>query len=176
MSSDETRIQARTGPSEPYYGCCHSTMKALGTLTSFLSGLRVADRYGGDLWARWARSWTIVALNFIIAVIKGIEPRDQLEAMLAAQMGAIHMLTMWTSLAGSTRRTTSRNGIARNVPSTELVRALRRRSKRHPNATAVTASKGYGGTCHGKRGVERPLLATVTHGGRGSSEKLGTTS
>jgi hypothetical protein len=28
--------------------------------------------------------------NFLLSVIKGIEPRDQVEAMLAAQMGAIH--------------------------------------------------------------------------------------
>jgi hypothetical protein len=33
-------------------------------------------------------------LNFMVSVIKGIEPRDQVEAMLAAQMAAIHMATM----------------------------------------------------------------------------------
>ena len=35
------------------------------------------------------------ALSFMIAVIKGIKPNDQIEAMLAAQMAAIH-LTMMT--------------------------------------------------------------------------------
>ena len=34
------------------------------------------------------------ALNFMMAVIKGIEPRDQLETLLAAQMAAIHSATM----------------------------------------------------------------------------------
>jgi len=33
-------------------------------------------------------------LNFMISVAKGIQPRDQLETMLAAQMAAIHSLTM----------------------------------------------------------------------------------
>lgn len=33
-------------------------------------------------------------LNFMVAVIKGIEPKDQLETMLAAQMAAVHVLTM----------------------------------------------------------------------------------
>jgi len=33
-------------------------------------------------------------LNFMLSVIKGIEPRDQLEAMLAAQMAAVHMASM----------------------------------------------------------------------------------
>ena len=35
-----------------------------------------------------------MAINFMLAVIKGIEPRDQIEAMLAAQMAAVHMATM----------------------------------------------------------------------------------
>jgi hypothetical protein len=33
-------------------------------------------------------------LNFMLSVIKGIKPKDQLEAMLAAQMAAVHMATM----------------------------------------------------------------------------------
>jgi hypothetical protein len=32
--------------------------------------------------------------NFMLSVIKGIEPRDQTEAMLAAQMAAVHMTSM----------------------------------------------------------------------------------
>ncbi|MGA7329613.1 MAG: hypothetical protein WBX25_35315 [Rhodomicrobium sp.] len=34
------------------------------------------------------------AVNFVLSIIKGIEPRDQTEAMLAAQMAATHMATM----------------------------------------------------------------------------------
>ena len=33
-------------------------------------------------------------LNFMLAVVKGIEPKDQLEATLAAQMAAVHNATM----------------------------------------------------------------------------------
>src|SRR5215204_83142 len=33
-------------------------------------------------------------LNFMLAIVTGIEPRDQLEAMLAAQMAAVHNATM----------------------------------------------------------------------------------
>ena len=32
--------------------------------------------------------------NFVLSVVKGIEPRDQVEAMLAAQMAAVHMASM----------------------------------------------------------------------------------
>src|SRR6516162_11808242 len=33
-------------------------------------------------------------LNFMLSVIKGVEPRDQLETMLAAQMAVIHVVSM----------------------------------------------------------------------------------
>jgi hypothetical protein len=33
-------------------------------------------------------------LNFVLSMVKGIEPRDQVEAMLAAQMAATHNATM----------------------------------------------------------------------------------
>jgi hypothetical protein len=32
--------------------------------------------------------------NFMLSVVKGLKPKDQLETMLAAQMAAIHMATM----------------------------------------------------------------------------------
>ena len=34
------------------------------------------------------------AVNFMLSVVKGVEPKDQMEAMLAAQMAAVHMQTM----------------------------------------------------------------------------------
>jgi hypothetical protein len=33
-------------------------------------------------------------INFVLAVVNGIEPRDEVEAMLGAQMAAVHMATM----------------------------------------------------------------------------------
>jgi hypothetical protein len=33
-------------------------------------------------------------LNFMLSIIKGMRPKDQVEAMLAAQMAAVHMATM----------------------------------------------------------------------------------
>ena len=34
------------------------------------------------------------ALNFMVSVVKSVEPKDEVEAMLAAQMAAVHMATM----------------------------------------------------------------------------------
>jgi hypothetical protein len=36
----------------------------------------------------------VEVLNFMLSVVKGIEPRDQVESMLAAQMAGIHVATM----------------------------------------------------------------------------------
>ena len=66
-------------------------MDALGTSDSdffgpFLSQLANAASVGTEAQEG--------PTNFMISVIKGIEPKDQLEAMLAAQMAAVHMATM----------------------------------------------------------------------------------
>jgi hypothetical protein len=33
-------------------------------------------------------------MNFMLSIVKGVEPKDQVEAMLASQMAAVHMATM----------------------------------------------------------------------------------
>jgi hypothetical protein len=66
-------------------------MEALGTtdedfLTGFLNQLLGTTSQGGKINEE--------AVNFMLSVIKGIKPRDQVEAMLAAQMAAVHISTM----------------------------------------------------------------------------------
>ena len=66
-------------------------MAALGTteldfLIGLLGQLASAGSQGGDVDER--------GLNFMLAMVKGVEPKDQVEAMLAAQMAAVHMATM----------------------------------------------------------------------------------
>ena len=74
-------------------------MKVLGTadidfLIGFLGQIGNAASQGGEL--------ETVGVNFMISVIKGIQPRDQVEAMLASQMAAVHMACM--TLAGRLAR------------------------------------------------------------------------
>jgi hypothetical protein len=63
-------------------------MEAVGTANSdFLNGLiRQLANAGSQVDEG--------QINFMLAVVKGIEPRDQLEAMLGAQMAAVHMASM----------------------------------------------------------------------------------
>src|ERR1700704_1936088 len=66
-------------------------MEALGTadqdfLNGLLGQLANASTRGSQIDER--------GLNFMVSLVKGIKPRDQIEAMLAAQMAAVHMATM----------------------------------------------------------------------------------
>jgi hypothetical protein len=65
-------------------------MKALGTGDfEFLHGIldQLENATAGD-------TVNERELNFMLAVVKGVEPRDQVEAMLAAQMAVVHIATM----------------------------------------------------------------------------------
>jgi len=70
---------------------CSLLMEAIGTtngdfMSCLLSQLTNAGTKGSEP--------NPDGINFMLAVITGIEPKDQMEAMLAAQMAAVHMATM----------------------------------------------------------------------------------
>jgi hypothetical protein len=69
----------------------HAAHGALGTadmdfLIRFLSQLANASSQGREVDEE--------GINFMLSVIKSIQPQDQIEAMLAAQMAAVHVATM----------------------------------------------------------------------------------
>ena len=66
-------------------------MTDLGTCdTNFMAGIQ------GQVASIGApgRKVDEVASNFLLSVVRGVQPRDELETMLAVQMGAIHSATM----------------------------------------------------------------------------------
>jgi len=66
-------------------------MNAVGTTdTEFLCGLlsQIANA------AKHEEKPNVLGTNFMLSVVKGIEPQDEVEAMLATQMAAVHMATM----------------------------------------------------------------------------------
>ena len=66
-------------------------MEALGTADeSFLDGFLAQIGNVGSKGPKLSER----GLNFVLSVVKGIEPRDQVESMLAAQMAAVHIATM----------------------------------------------------------------------------------
>jgi hypothetical protein len=70
---------------------CALLMEALGTADQdFLNGL--IGQLGNA--SSNGRQVDEQGLNFMLSVVKSIQPRDQLEAMLASQMAAVHAATM----------------------------------------------------------------------------------
>ena len=66
-------------------------MEALGTTDpDFLNALLTQLGYAGSKGSQIDEQ----GINFMLSIIKGIKPRDQIEAMLAAQMATVHMATM----------------------------------------------------------------------------------
>jgi hypothetical protein len=109
--------------------------------------------------------------NFILSMIKGIEPKDQLETMLAAQMAAIHNATMTFALRLKSVKTIAQqdsaeralNKLARTF--TSQIEALKRyRSTGEQKVTVQHVTVNEGG---------QAVIGQVTTGaGRNENEDL----
>ncbi len=110
-------------------------------------------------------------LNFMLAVIKGIEPQDQVESMLAAQMAAVHMATMTfarrlnhvENIAQQDSAARAFNKLARTF--TAQVEALKRyRTGGEQRVVVEHVHVHQGG---------QAIVGTVNRGGGGNKEKRG---
>ncbi len=92
MKVTEKKDGAEILPDHPDIAVGHTLlMEAIGTAElDFLDGLlRQLTNVGTH-----GQKVDEQGLNFMLAVVKGVEPKDQVEAMLAAQMAAVHNATM----------------------------------------------------------------------------------
>ena len=93
------------------------------------------------------------ASNFLLSVVRGVQPRDELEAMLAVQMGAIHQATMMMA---------RRLNHVENIPQQDAAeRALNKLARTY--ATQMEALKRYRTGGQQKVTVEH---VTVNEGGQ----------
>jgi hypothetical protein len=113
-------------------------------------------------------------LNFMLAVVKGIEPRDQVEAMLAAQMAAVHNATMTfarrlahvDNIPQQDSAERAFNKLARTFAAqVEALKRYRTGGEQTVRVEHVTVNEGG-----------QAIVGNVTHGGRGSPEKIETSS
>lgn len=108
------------------------------------------------------------ASNFLLSVVRGVQPRDELESMLAVQMGAIHQATMMMA-----RRLNHVHNIAQQDAAERALNKLAR-----TYATQMEALKRYRTGGQQKVTVEhvtvnqggQAIVGAVSHGGRGSDE------
>jgi hypothetical protein len=108
-------------------------------------------------------------LNFLLAVVKGVEPRDQVETVLAAQMAAVHNATMTfarrlahvENIPQQDSAERAFNKLARTFAAqVEALKRYRTGGEQTVRVEHVTVNEGG-----------QAIVGTVTHGGRGSSEK-----
>jgi hypothetical protein len=108
-------------------------------------------------------------LNFKLSVVKGIQPRDQLETMLSAQMAVVHSLAMkiGSGLTGSLTLPQMEiqgrllNNLARTYAAQlEALKRYRSPGKQKITVEHVTVNEGG-----------RAIVGNVTHVGPGSPEK-----
>jgi hypothetical protein len=141
-------------------------MEALGTADPYfvdglLGQLANVGTQGRDVDER--------GINFLLAVVNGVESKDQVEAMLAAQMAAVHNATMTfarrlahvDNIPQQDSAERAFNKLARTFAAqVEALKRYRTGGEQTVRVEHVTVNKGG-----------QAIVGTVTHGGRGSSEK-----
>ena len=104
-------------------------------------------------------------LNFMLSIVKGIEPRDQMEAMLAAQMAAVHNATMnfarrlahVDNIQQQDSAERAFNKLARTFAAQlEALKRYRSAGEQTVRVEHVTVNEGG-----------QAIVGSVTHGGRG---------
>lgn len=107
--------------------------------------------------------------NFVLSVVRAVQPRDELEAMLGAQMGAIHAATMMIA---------RRLNHVETIPQQDAAeRAFNKLARTY--AVQMEALKSY--RCKGTQVVRvervtvesggQAVVGNVTRGGRGEDDK-----
>jgi hypothetical protein len=113
-------------------------------------------------------------LNFMLSIVKGTEPRDQVDAMLAAQMAAVHNATLTFA---------RRLNHVENIPQQDSAeRAFNKLARTF--AAQVEALKRYRSSGEQTMRVEhvtvnhggQAIVGNVSHRGEGTSEKAAPTS
>jgi hypothetical protein len=145
-------------------------MQALGTTdTDFLSGIlhQLSDvpREGPDLEDK---------LNFMLAIVRGLKPKDQLETMLGAQMAAVHLATMTLAHRLGRVETIQQqdsaerafNKLARTFAAQmEALKRYRAGGQQKVTVEHVTVNEGG-----------QAIVGSVTQGGLGDQKNKGSTS
>ncbi len=140
-------------------------MNALGTTDpSFLDGLlgqlANAGTHGRNVEER--------EFNFMLSLVIGVEPRDQVEAMLAAQMAAVHNATMTfarrlahvDNIPQQDSAERAFNKLARTFASqVEALKRYRTGGEQKVTVEHVTVNEGG-----------QAIVGNVSHGGRGASK------
>jgi hypothetical protein len=156
-------------------------MEALGTTDpDFVNGLlKQLVNAGTD-----GREIDEAEVNFMLSVVKGIEPKDQIEALLAAQMAAVHMAAMTfarrlahvENIQQQDSAERAFNKLTRTFAGqTEALRRYRTGGEHKVTVEHVTAKDAQAAEEIRPRGWKPQIVGSnVTHGGNGAVERAAT--
>ena len=108
------------------------------------------------------------------SIVRGIEPQDQIEAMLASQMAAVHLATMTfarrlahvDNIPQQDSAERAFNKLARTFAAqVEALKKYRTGGQQHVTVKHVTVNEGG-----------QAIVGNVSHGGAGCREKITSTS
>jgi hypothetical protein len=159
---------ATISPDHPEAGIGHLLlMEALGTSEpDFMDGLLGQLANVGTK----GRAVNERGLNFMLAVVKGVGPKDQVEAMLAAQMAAVHNATMTfarrlahvDNIPQQDSAERAFNKLARTFAAqVEALKRYRTGGEQTVRVEHVTVNEGG-----------QAIVGNVSHGGWGPPEKM----
>jgi hypothetical protein len=106
---------------------------------------------------------------FVASIVKGIEPQDQIEAMLASQMAAVHMATMTFARRLAHCETIPQQDSAERAfnkltrtfaAQVEALKKYRTGGQQHVTVKHVTVNEGG-----------QAIVGNVSHGGQGDGKK-----
>lgn len=106
---------------------------------------------------------------FVASIVKGIEPQDQIEAMLASQMAAVHMATITfarrlahcENIPQQDSAERAFNKLARTFTAQiEALKKYRTGGQQHVTVKHVTVNEGG-----------QAIVGNVSHGGQGDGKK-----
>ncbi len=171
MKVTEKKDGAEILPDHPDLAVGHTLlMEAIGTVElDFLDGLLKQLTNVGTQGQKVDER----GLNFMLAVVKGVDPKDQVEAMLAAQMAAVHNATMTfarrlnhvDNIPQQDSAERAFNKLARTFASqVEALKRYRTGGEQKVTVEHVTVNEGgqaiVGNVSHGGRGARKNRRAT----------------
>jgi hypothetical protein len=162
-SPSALRVQVSEKEGVPQIHAPFLLMEAPGTTDpDFLDGILYQLVNVGS----WGGKADERGLNFMLSVIKGVKPRDEVEALLAAQMAAVHAATMTMAFRLGRTETIPQqdsaerafNELARTFAAqVEALKRYRSRGDQTVRVEHVTVNEGG-----------QAIVGNVNHGGRGS--------
>ncbi len=149
--------------------------RSYAVIATFMTHLQ--DLCSDQWWDKEANCWRLneATYNTLLALISSLKPRNEMEAALAAQMAAVHLMTMKVSARAirydyDNRTAATAGKLARTFAmQMDTWRAMRGKSRTTKQSIKVTKETHYHVHQHGTRGVDENVRQSQGRRGVGGA-------